>query len=120
MGSSVLSEVDDTSILRTGLSNCYWRPLDWRPASRLLPPRSGLERSDVVLWSQETEKDVRSNVGYGGISGLVILTSSFVDPDPKRKSPSSPNERLTHSPLTFVDLMMGPAICLAPPGHSAV
>jgi len=50
MGSSILSEVDDTSILRTGLSNCYWRPLNWLPASRLLPPRSGLERSDFVPW----------------------------------------------------------------------
>src|SRR5438309_826656 len=50
MGSSILSEVDDTSILRTGLSTCYWHPLDWLPASRLLPPRSGLERSDFVLW----------------------------------------------------------------------
>jgi hypothetical protein len=50
MGSSILSEVDDTSILRTGLSICYWHPLDWRPTSRLLPPRSGLERSDFVLW----------------------------------------------------------------------
>jgi len=50
MGSSILSEVDDTSILRTGLSTCYWHPLDWLPASRLLPPRSGLERSDFVPW----------------------------------------------------------------------
>jgi len=48
MESSILSEVDDTSILRTGLSTCYWCPLDWQPASRLLPPRSGLERSDFV------------------------------------------------------------------------
>src|SRR5512144_601534 len=50
MESSILSEVDDTSILRTGLSTCYWCPLDWQPASRLLPPRSGLERSDFVPW----------------------------------------------------------------------
>src|SRR5438445_10657424 len=50
MGSSILSEVDDTSILRTGLSTCYWHPLDWLPASRLLRPRSGLERSDFVPW----------------------------------------------------------------------
>src|SRR4051812_27610779 len=50
MGSSILSEVDDTSILRTGLPTCYWRPLNWLPASRLLRPRSGLERSDFVPW----------------------------------------------------------------------
>jgi hypothetical protein len=28
----------------------YHRPLHQLPASRLLPPRSGLERSDFVLW----------------------------------------------------------------------
>jgi hypothetical protein len=28
----------------------YRCPLGWRPASRLLPPRSGLERSDFVPW----------------------------------------------------------------------
>ena len=39
MESSILSEVEDTSILKTGLSTCW-----------LLPPRSGLERSDFVLW----------------------------------------------------------------------
>jgi hypothetical protein len=40
----------NTSILRTGLSTRYWRPFGWLRASRLLPPRSGLERSDFVLW----------------------------------------------------------------------
>src|SRR5580692_3446138 len=28
-------------------------PLTWLPASRLLLPRSGLERSDFVLWRKE-------------------------------------------------------------------
>jgi hypothetical protein len=50
MGSSILGEVDDTSILRRGLSNGYCDPLDWLPLSRLLPPRSGLELSDFVPW----------------------------------------------------------------------
>jgi hypothetical protein len=48
MGSFFLSEVDNTSILRTGLSNYYHHPLNWLTASRLLHPRSGLERSDFV------------------------------------------------------------------------
>src|SRR5260370_27949925 len=52
MGSSFLSEVDDTSILRTGALHCYHYPLSSLPASRLLLPRSGLERSDFVLWHQ--------------------------------------------------------------------
>jgi hypothetical protein len=52
MGSSFLSEVDDTSILRTGALHRYHHPLTWPPASRLLLPRSGLERSDFVLWHE--------------------------------------------------------------------
>ena len=52
MESSFLSEGCNTSILRTGLSNGYWDPLNELPLSRLLPPRSGLERSDFVLWPQ--------------------------------------------------------------------
>jgi hypothetical protein len=39
----------DTSILRPGLPRRYACPLKWLPASRLLLPRSGLERSDFVL-----------------------------------------------------------------------
>src|SRR5579859_3653939 len=50
MGSSFLSEVDDTSILRSGLSTRYGGPLGRLKASRLSLPRSGLERSDFVLW----------------------------------------------------------------------
>src|SRR6266513_6290480 len=41
MGSSFLSEVDDTSILRTGALHRYHYPLTWLSASRLLLPRSG-------------------------------------------------------------------------------
>jgi hypothetical protein len=48
MGSSFLSEVDDTSILRTGALHRYHYPLTWLLVSRLLLPRSGLERSDFV------------------------------------------------------------------------
>src|ERR1700757_3101033 len=50
MESSILSEVDDTSILTTGLPRRYACPLKWLPASRLLPPRSGLGRGDFVRW----------------------------------------------------------------------
>jgi hypothetical protein len=93
MGSSVLSEVDDTSILRTGLSTRYCRSLNWLPASRLLLPRSGLERSDFVPWPQATEKDLHSNVGYAVLSGLVLLIMSFVGRDPKRKSQGTSSAR---------------------------
>jgi hypothetical protein len=33
----------------------YRCPLDRLPASRLLPPRSGLERSDFVLWPEAAD-----------------------------------------------------------------
>src|SRR5260370_24735427 len=50
MGSSILSEVDNPSI-SGGVSQTRQRfPLSWLPVSRPLPPRSGLERSDFVLW----------------------------------------------------------------------
>jgi len=41
MESSILSEVDDTSILRTGLPSRYACPLNWLPASRLAPRAAG-------------------------------------------------------------------------------
>jgi len=48
MESSILSEVDDTSILRTELPAPLW--LSSQLATGLSPraPRSGLERSDFV------------------------------------------------------------------------
>src|SRR6266481_765308 len=50
MGSSILSEVDNTSISGRVSQTRQRFPLSWLPVSRLLPPRSGLERSDFVLW----------------------------------------------------------------------
>src|ERR1700739_2367919 len=50
MESSSLIEVYNTSILRTGALHCYHYTLNRLPAPRLLLPRSGLERSDFVLW----------------------------------------------------------------------
>src|SRR5215472_185293 len=53
MESSFLFEACNTSILRTGALHCYhYYTLNWLPAPRLLPPRSGLARSDFVLWPQ--------------------------------------------------------------------
>jgi hypothetical protein len=52
MGSSILSEVDNTSISGRGSQTRQRFPLSWLPVSRLLPPRSGLERSDFVPWHQ--------------------------------------------------------------------
>jgi hypothetical protein len=85
MGSSILSEVDDTSILRTGLSIRYWRPLDRLPASRLLPPRSGLERSDFVLWpiaSVRCDAAIRPELGA---NRKAFARSSLAGFDSKRE-----------------------------------
>ena len=68
MGSSFLSEVCDTSILRAGLSTHYWGPLSWLRASRLLHPRSGLERSDFVLWPMGDESEEPNWVRYPRLS----------------------------------------------------
>src|SRR5215471_15842139 len=53
MESSFLFEACNTSILRTGALHCYhYYTLNWLPAPRLLPPRSGLARSDFVPWPE--------------------------------------------------------------------
>ena len=46
----VLNEVEDASILKTGSDARYRRPLLWLPRAPVSPPRSGLSRSDFVLW----------------------------------------------------------------------
>jgi hypothetical protein len=48
--SSILSEVDDTSILRTGLPSPLWPSSQLATGLSSLAPRSGLERSDFVHW----------------------------------------------------------------------
>src|SRR5271157_3992657 len=84
MGSSILSEVDDTSILRTGLSICYWRPLGRLPASRLRPPRSGLERSDFVPWPIATNFTLGRDVSFRGEAevGRTAEPAASVENDP--------------------------------------
>src|SRR6267142_3528196 len=49
MGSSVLSEVDDTSILRTGLSTCYWRPLNWLRPLGSCPRAAGWSAATLCI-----------------------------------------------------------------------
>ena len=50
MESSILSEVDDTPILRTGLPLPLWPSSQLATGLSPLAPRSGLERSDFVHW----------------------------------------------------------------------
>jgi len=53
MESSILSEVDDTSILRTGSPPRYDRPLNWLPASRLLPRAAGWSAATLCIGTEE-------------------------------------------------------------------
>src|ERR1700739_2314222 len=50
MESSILSEGCKHLDSQAGALQCYYYPLNRLPASRLLLPLSGLERSDFVLW----------------------------------------------------------------------
>jgi hypothetical protein len=66
MGSSILSEVDNTSISGWGSQTRQRFPLSWLPVSRLLPPRSGLERSDFVPWpNAKSDTAPKSPAGRG-------------------------------------------------------
>jgi hypothetical protein len=69
-GSSFLSEVDDTSILRTGLSIAP----SLLQASRLTPPRSGPEHSDFVHWPKAsvTERPGARKVSEGKLTSKAI------------------------------------------------
>src|SRR5438132_4355209 len=71
MESSILSEVDDTSILRTELPASLW--LSSQLATGLSPraPRSGLERSDFVPWHLAAESASRRVFRCSGRSGPV-------------------------------------------------
>src|SRR6266446_6072176 len=90
MESSILSEVDDTSILRTELPAPLW--LSSQLATGLSPraPRSGLERSDFVLWHRPDEPITIERVGSLALSG-----PAYIGPEPTRLTQSCPSRRLT-------------------------
>ena len=52
-------------------------PLTWLPASRLLLPRSGLERSDFVHWHKTDKPTPLLNVRYRVNSGKHLLAASI-------------------------------------------
>ena len=66
MESSILSEVDDTSILRTGSPRRYGRPLNWLPASRLLPRVAGWSAATLCIGTKEMMDLVGQMVGLLG------------------------------------------------------
>src|SRR2546425_5736520 len=62
MESSILSEVDDTSILRTGLPRRYACPLNWLPASRLLPRAAGWSAATLCFGLTPSRTVIAENV----------------------------------------------------------
>src|SRR6516225_519507 len=54
-----LSEVDDTSILRTRSPRRYGRPLNWLPASRLLPRVAGWSAATLCFGASASLLDAR-------------------------------------------------------------
>ena len=62
----------DISVLRTSSPFDHRCPLDWLPTSRLLPPRSGLERSDLVHWHFSDVTDLADDVRSWRQSGLIM------------------------------------------------
>src|SRR6516165_10389525 len=69
MESSILSEVDDTSILRTGSPRRYGCPLNWLPTSRLLPRAAGWSAATLCLDPIRTYRN-RKALNLDGTEGL--------------------------------------------------
>ena len=93
MESSILSEVDDTSILRTGSPRRYSRPLNWLPASRLLPRVAGWSAATLCFgasspFARAPAKDrspPRADVQPCAIGSRINSTGSAEGPSPRRK-----------------------------------
>src|SRR6516165_4242649 len=69
MESSILSEVDDTSILRTGLPTRYGRPLNWLPASRLLPRAAGWSAATLCFGTDRLCRPIRKHFRCWRLTG---------------------------------------------------
>src|SRR6516225_10511908 len=67
MESSILSEVDDTSILRTGSPRRYGCPLNWLPTSRLLPRAAGWSAATLCHGTLLTGWHLAVQVRFRGV-----------------------------------------------------
>jgi hypothetical protein len=72
---------------RVTLAPGYRRSLGRLQTLRLLPPRSGLERSDFVRWPDSEVAERPDDVRFLWYSGLVVLTASLSVSDPIRTNP---------------------------------
>ena len=77
--SSILSEVDDTSILRTGLPSPLWPSSQLASGLSSLAPRSGLERSDFVPWHPSDVLLGNVSVGYPAVGGRAYMGANRRD-----------------------------------------
>jgi len=77
MGSSFLSEVDDTSILRTGALHCYHYPLSSLPASRALAPaqRAGAQRLCAMTCERTLGPTGASRAHFKTAKALALIIS---------------------------------------------
>src|SRR6516225_4306512 len=81
MESSILSEVDDTSILRTCSPRRYSRPLNWLPASRLLPRAAGWSAATLCFAPKPTfDFDTEGGRGVGKRKSAWIEACGNVAP----------------------------------------
>src|SRR6266478_5988590 len=82
MESSILSEVDDTSILRTGLPRRYACPLNSLPASRLAPRAAGWSAATLCFGTDRLCQPVRKHfrcwrlTGYAAAAPVLLSLSS--------------------------------------------
>src|SRR6516162_7540216 len=74
MESSILSEVDDTSILRTGSPRRYGRPLNWLPASRLLPRAAGWSAATLCAGASQSLRHSIPNFRSGSTAAPAGLS----------------------------------------------
>src|SRR5580704_14093925 len=79
MESSILSEVDDTSILRTGLPRRYACPLNWLPASRLLPRAAGWSAATLCFGTTRLRWPPAGRSAYWGSAAFL-----WYDVQPRR------------------------------------
>src|SRR6516162_1092973 len=71
MESSILSEVDDTSILRTGLPTPLCLSSQLATGLSPLAPSSGLERSDFVPCAESGSTVLPQNISAGGLPAAL-------------------------------------------------
>jgi hypothetical protein len=89
--------------MASGHVNRTKRPNTWLHRPDLRREDSPCQPGAVHTWPEAAENDVRSNIGYWGLSGLVVLTVSFVGPDPGCvKTHKSAEGRKYNSPTRYL------------------